>query len=73
MQPETSDIMRKLMRLVVTAGTGTPAKVPGYLVGGKTGTSQKVGDHGYKLHAEPELDDRGVPDDRAALSRVRHA
>jgi cell division protein FtsI (penicillin-binding protein 3) len=51
MQPETSEIMRKLMRLVVTAGTGTPAKVPGYLVGAKTGTSQKVGKHGYKLHA----------------------
>jgi cell division protein FtsI (penicillin-binding protein 3) len=51
MQPETSEIMRKLMRLVVTAGTGTPAKVPGYLVGAKTGTSQKVGNHGYKLHA----------------------
>ena len=50
MQPETSEIMRKLMRLVVTAGTGTPAKVPGYLVGAKTGTSQKVGHHGYKLH-----------------------
>lgn len=51
MQPETSEIMRKLMRLVVTAGTGTFARVPGYLVGAKTGTSQKVGRHGYRLHA----------------------
>ncbi len=50
MKPETSEVMRKLMRLVVTQGTGTPAKVPGYLVGAKTGTSQKVGAHGYKLH-----------------------
>lgn len=50
MRPDTSEDMRKLMRLVVTAGTGTPAKVPGYLVGAKTGTSQKVGAHGYKLH-----------------------
>ncbi len=50
MKPDTSEDMRKLMRLVVTAGTGTPAKVPGYLVGAKTGTSQKVGAHGYKLH-----------------------
>lgn len=50
MRPDTSEEMRKLMRLVVTAGTGTPAKVPGYLVGAKTGTSQKVGAHGYKLH-----------------------
>jgi cell division protein FtsI (penicillin-binding protein 3) len=51
MQPETSETMRKLMRLVVTAGTGEFAQVPGYLVGAKTGTSQKVGNHGYKLHS----------------------
>src|SRR5579883_135100 len=50
-QPETSAIMRKLMRLVVTQGTGKPAELPGYLIGAKTGTSQKVGKGGYKLHA----------------------
>ncbi len=50
-QPETSVLMRKLMRLVVTQGTGKPAEIPGYLVGAKTGTSQKVGKGGYKLHA----------------------
>lgn len=50
-QPETSTLMRKLMRIVVTQGTGKPAEVPGYLVGAKTGTSQKVGKGGYKLHA----------------------
>lgn len=51
MQPETSDIMRKLMRLVVTDGYGKTAEVPGYFVGGKTGTAEKVaGKGGYKKH-----------------------
>jgi cell division protein FtsI (penicillin-binding protein 3) len=48
MQPATSDTMRKLMRLVVTDGFGKQAEVPGYYPGGKTGTSEKVGKHGYK-------------------------
>jgi cell division protein FtsI (penicillin-binding protein 3) len=52
MQPATSDIIRKLMRLVVTNGYGKPADVPGYFVGGKTGTAEKVGKHGaYEKHA----------------------
>jgi cell division protein FtsI (penicillin-binding protein 3) len=51
MQTSTSDIMRKLMRLVVTDGFGKPAEVPGYYPGGKTGTAEKVGAHGaYKKH-----------------------
>lgn len=33
--------MRQLMRLAVVAGTGASADVPGYLVGGKTGTADK--------------------------------
>jgi cell division protein FtsI (penicillin-binding protein 3) len=48
MQQSTSDTVRKLMRLVVTNGYGKPADVPGYFVGGKTGTAEKVGAHGYK-------------------------
>src|SRR5579863_2315081 len=48
MQPTTVDIMRKLMRLVVTDGFGKQAEVPGYYPGGKTGTAEKVGKHGYK-------------------------
>lgn len=48
MQPSTMDIMRKLMRLVVTDGFGKAAEVPGYYPGGKTGTSEKVGKHGYQ-------------------------
>jgi cell division protein FtsI (penicillin-binding protein 3) len=48
MQPLTSDTMRKLMRLVVTDGYGKQAEVAGYYPGGKTGTAEKVGKHGYK-------------------------
>ncbi|MES2215041.1 MAG: penicillin-binding protein 2 [Pseudomonadota bacterium] len=36
----TSEVMRKLMRLVVSHGTGKKAEVAGYLVGGKTGTAE---------------------------------
>src|SRR5262249_15982742 len=38
---DTSGKMRELLRLVVQAGTGKSADVPGYLVGGKTGTAQQ--------------------------------
>lgn len=47
----TSDAMRALMRMVVDApgGTGRQADVPGYLVGGKTGSADKVSAHGGYL------------------------
>lgn len=52
MQQSTSDLMRKLMRLIVTDGFGKAAEVPGYFPGGKTGTAEKVAAHGgYKKHA----------------------
>ncbi|MFN3076909.1 MAG: peptidoglycan D,D-transpeptidase FtsI family protein, partial [Alphaproteobacteria bacterium] len=38
---ETSRRIRWMMRLVVEDGTGAKADVPGYLVGGKTGTAEK--------------------------------
>jgi cell division protein FtsI (penicillin-binding protein 3) len=41
-KPETSDKMRYLMRLNAERGTARQADVPGYYVGGKTGTSEKV-------------------------------
>ena len=52
MQPETSDVMRRLMRLVVTDGFGKTGEAAGYYPGGKTGTAEKVaGRGGYKKHA----------------------
>jgi len=39
---DTSYRMRALLRLVVTQGTGKKADAPGYRVGGKTGTAEKL-------------------------------
>jgi cell division protein FtsI (penicillin-binding protein 3) len=44
---ETSAKMRRLMRQVVKRGTGRKADVTGYAIGGKTGTADKPGRHGY--------------------------
>ena len=48
---ETSDKMRRLLRLVVEKGTGKNAEAPGYLVGGKTGTAEKQVNGSYKRNA----------------------
>jgi len=51
MNPDTSDTIRRLMRDVVLYGTGIFGRVPGYFVGGKTGTAQVVSQHGgYRHH-----------------------
>jgi len=51
--PETSDQMRKLMQLVVSNGTGRKAdtSADGYLIGGKTGTADKLAGRGYQKKA----------------------
>lgn len=41
-RPETSEGMRYVMRLNAERGSATKAAVPGYYVGGKTGTAEKV-------------------------------
>jgi cell division protein FtsI (penicillin-binding protein 3) len=48
---ETSLRMRKLLRLVVESGTGTKAAAPGYVVGGKTGTAERVEHRAYARHS----------------------
>ena len=44
--PETSAKVRKYLTGVVDSGSGKNAAIPGYSVGGKTGTSQKYDENG---------------------------
>ena len=48
---DTSEKIRRLMRLVVENGTGKNAAAQGMLVGGKTGTAEKVVGRRYKAKA----------------------
>ena len=41
-RPETSQMMRYVMRLNAEKGSASKADIPGYYLGGKTGTSEKV-------------------------------
>ena len=51
-KPETSAQMRDLLRYVVTNGSGRRADLPGYDIGGKTGSAQVPGPGGrYIPHA----------------------
>jgi len=47
----TSQQMKALFRLVVTNGTAKQAEVPGYMVGGKTGTADKLSGKKYSENA----------------------
>jgi cell division protein FtsI (penicillin-binding protein 3) len=51
LKADTSDALRRLMRLVVERGTGKSADAPGYQVGGKTGTAEKAAAKGYRRNA----------------------
>ncbi|HWE77654.1 MAG TPA: penicillin-binding protein 2 [Pseudolabrys sp.] len=50
LKPETSTKIRYLLRLNAEKGTATKANVPGYYVGGKTGTAEKVVNGRYAKH-----------------------
>jgi penicillin-binding protein 2 len=50
-KPETLAFVRQAMLSVVEGGTGAKAKVPGVLIGGKTGTAQVVKKGDEKGHA----------------------
>jgi len=45
-KPEVAQRMLTMLRAVVTDGTGTPAQIADYTVGGKTGSAQ-VAEHGH--------------------------
>jgi cell division protein FtsI (penicillin-binding protein 3) len=49
-KPETSATMRELLRYVVTNGTGKNVDIPGYDIGGKTGSAEKIGGRHYVAH-----------------------
>lgn len=54
--PESARQMRKMLKSVVSMkGTGWRAQVPGYTVGGKTGTTRTLGPGGYQTDSHRAL------------------
>ena len=58
---KTSETLRRLMRLVVTEGSGKKAEVAGYFLGGKTGTSEKLVNGRYVKNARMSTFVAAVP------------
>ena len=48
LSPEVARAVRSMLGTVVESGTGIPAQIAGYTVGGKTGSAQIAGKHGYE-------------------------
>ncbi|MEO7718974.1 MAG: penicillin-binding protein 2 [Capsulimonas sp.] len=46
--PKTAEATRSMLGTVVQEGTGKPAQIAGFSVGGKTGSAQVSGPHGYE-------------------------
>jgi len=67
----TARALRSMLQMVTTDGTGKAASVPGYTVGGKTGTAQKIDASGHYARGKHVSWFAGfVPADRPALAIV---
>jgi cell division protein FtsI/penicillin-binding protein 2 len=67
----TARSLRAMLQAVTTEGTGKAASIPGYTVGGKTGTAQKADQTGHYAHGKYVSWFAGfVPAGRPALAIV---
>ena len=60
----TSARMRQLLRMIVAMGTGNRADAPGYRVGGKTGSAERVINGAYSSHSVTATFAAAFPMDR---------
>jgi cell division protein FtsI (penicillin-binding protein 3) len=64
LSPETSIVMRQMLRMIVTNGSGRKAEAQGFRVGGKTGTAEKAGAGGYSKSVNVSTFAAAFPMDR---------